>query len=205
LHHNPKRERGRIADAARLRSRFYAWGAVMSSIQACLDRLVDAIPPPAHPVGLKKSWQQLENELHMMLPPDYMKFISLYGSGGFDPQELWIWNFLDELPEFDFIRGQMEYATDAKDDNLTIREFQEHVPILSFGGDGGGRKFFWAQKGLPHEWYVIVVKGGLTFYQFPDLNLTGFLVALLLDREPRVTSLYFRVAAEHEFHPAPNP
>src|SRR5947209_1072608 len=155
-----------------------------------LDRLIASIPPPQHPSGVSGSWDTVERELGLILPSDYKRFISTYGTGGFFPFELFVWNLLEERIDAGFILSQNEFAHDAEDDSLTMPELERRTPLFPFGADGVGSEFFWARSGSPDKWYVVIVKGGLKFHRLPDLGLTDFLVALLVDHEPKLTALW---------------
>lgn len=155
-----------------------------------LAKLIAAIPPPKHPCGISRGWDAAEHELKLSLPGDYKHFISAYGTGGFFPFELFVWNLLEENLNIEFIRSQNEFAHDAENDSVSLQRFGCSTPVFPFGADGVGSEFFWAQNGSPENWYVIVVKGGLKYHRLPDLSLTGFLVALLLDHDPKLISLW---------------
>lgn len=46
-----------------------------------MEQLFDLLPPPEMPDGLNRSWQSVEEELGLVLPDDYKRFIDHYGSG----------------------------------------------------------------------------------------------------------------------------
>lgn len=81
--------------------------------QAITD-IASAIPPPNHPQDVPRDWAAVENALGMMLPRDYREFISLYGSGCFEPLELFVWNLSVTKPEVDFILYQHEFCREAE-------------------------------------------------------------------------------------------
>lgn len=76
------------------------------------------------------------------------------------------------------------------DDQTPFPELLKTVSVYLWGQDGVGSKYFWARDGKPDNWYVIVTKGRLDYFRFPDLSLSEFLMELLVKKNARITSLY---------------
>src|SRR5262245_34542462 len=98
-----------------------------------LDKLIASIPPPQRPSGVSGSWDVVEHDLGLKLPDDYKRFVSTYGTGGFFPFELFVYNLLEERLDVDFIRSQNEFAHDAEDDSLSLPELERSAPVFPFG------------------------------------------------------------------------
>ena len=157
-----------------------------------LKQIVGEIPPPTHPQHLSRDWVTVESQLGMMLPDDYKEFVSLYGSGVFDPLELNVWNLSVVKPDVDSIVGQHEFCHDAEDRaRPTLLEFAQEVQLYPWGEGAALETLFWAMTGPVEQWYVIVSTDDYgKYHRFPNHRTTDFLADLLLARDADVTQLW---------------
>lgn len=155
---------------------------------ASLEQLQREIPPPANPIYAAADWSAIETALGWKLPSDYKSFIESYGSGGFFPVEVFVWNLCHSVPDHDRIVSHLQPMEDVES-GTPFSHIHTKSPVYLWGEDGIGCKYFWAREGEPDNWSVIVTMGRLDFRRFPDLSMSDFLVKLLVDRDEEIATL----------------
>lgn len=167
---------------------------VVTPMNQALKNIATAIPPPNQPLDVPHDWSAVENKLGMMLPRDYREFISLYGSGRFEPLELFVWNLSVTKPEPDvgWLLDQHEFCHDARDRSRpTLLEFAKQTPLFPWSEGTAFETLFWAMAGSVEEWYVIVSTDGYgKYHRFPNHGTTDFLADLLLARDANLVGLW---------------
>lgn len=153
-----------------------------------IARLRKVIPPPNQPKYINTNWTEVEETLGWRLPLDYKQLFELYGSGGFYPQELFVWNLCYSYPPHDQIVESIKFSEDVND-GTPICESLKGASVFLWGQDGIGQKYFWAQDGDPDDWYVFVTQGRLDYIRFPGLSLSDLLVEFLVERNIALTSI----------------
>lgn len=151
-----------------------------SDINQCLKVVRDLLPPPEAPVGLDRSWEEVESEFGLSFPSDYKSFIDTYGTGwvrgsGVDFAYLAVSNFRSRLPWIETGIGQaihaLKLSRDAGHDS-PYPFFPEKGGLLPFAVTPNGDSLSWITNGSPDSWDVV-------FYCFDGgqqarLNKQGF-------------------------------
>jgi hypothetical protein len=160
-----------------------------------LQRLMNLVPPPAAPVapGSSDAWKQVEQEMGTPLPQDFKDYTQVYGAGQWadffgvmNPFYLWkhpeaskSWKAWFEKRFEGFSELQKEYPRYQ----APFRVFPEPNGVLAFGYDDNGGTLCWQTSGNPDSWRIVCLDGKTSErYDSFDMNLTGFLDALLHER-----------------------
>ncbi len=151
-----------------------------------LERLTEAVPPPATPKGGGRDWLAIEADLGRPLPRDYKQLVETYGPGVFG-------NFIhiyqpnarqEGLDLKKESEGELWSLEVLQDDGENVPyQLEDPAELLSFARTSNGDPLFWQRTDPadPDRWPVVVKEArGPEWYTF-DGTLTEFLRA----RPPR--------------------
>lgn len=134
-------------------------------------RLLELLPPPANPLGFKRTWQTVESELGLALPADYKQFIDTYGSGCIMPSgsecgSIIIWNLRDVADVSTWIAtATRRYNDDRQSGNdHPFQGYPEPEGLLGWGTTPDGDFFNWRTTGEPDAWDCV-------FYHFSNAKM----------------------------------
>src|SRR5262249_40247229 len=135
-----------------------------SPLSAVIEDIRALLPTPASPVGLVRPWQEVEQQLGVLLPTDYKQFIDLYGSGVVCGS-VTVWNFRDtslfKKPLQDGLCGKGSVIRLYERAGLEARC---HWPYPTYPEPGGLLPFAtvldihnlnWLTTGAPDQWEVV--------------------------------------------------
>ena len=154
--------------------------ATADEIDASLERLTAAIPPPAHPLGL--DIKQLPADLPL-LPADLFRFAAVYGSGFFDDGSV----FLAVLNPYEdgYWRKQnrdlqlvREFKEEEGDDYIPYDIYPQQPGLFLWGYGQDRKHFFWLTEGQAGSWPVVVMYDIEIFTRFAT-PMVRFLEQLL--------------------------
>lgn len=141
------------------------------STSSALDEVIELVPPPTTPLGLIRSWAEVESELGLELPSDYKKFIDQYGDGviagaGVDLGYIGIWNWRSKKNAMKGITNVVKnYEAERTDGHEFPYDcFPTPGGLLPFGGTPNGDHFNWRTQGDPESWDVV-------FYSFDSAKM----------------------------------
>ena len=129
-----------------------------------LKPLTALLPPPKNPVGLGRTWLEVERELGVALPSDFKDFVDKYGTGliagaGSDLGFLHVWNFRDpDRPSIvDAVSGVIKGYEDAKKKGYASPYpfYPAAGGLLPFASTPDGDYFNWRTVGSPPKWDVV--------------------------------------------------
>lgn len=150
-----------------------------------MNELLILSPPPEHPVatGTSEEWRQLEHELNIRFPENYILFINTYGNGRFNdffgfPSPFY---HSDRGSSFEkFVQQRTEGVRFAQQNMpnhaATFRVFPTEGGLFPIGYTDNGGTIFWLTEGLSSSWPLVCMRSGYTrdFEKF-DLSLTLFI------------------------------
>ena len=174
-----------------------------------LDRLLQLLPPPAHPVEPARpdGWAAVERALGTGLPGDFKAFTERYGSGTVD-DFLYLFN--------PFAAGQDGNLLAEKDRVLegyrqTRARFPERLPLPPFPDPGGvlplgrtdnGDELYWVTQGDPDGWPVALLEARTALQELHAMPVTGLLAALAANQLPsRILPKAVLSRPSHQFIP----
>lgn len=136
-----------------------------------LDQLIELVAPPSTPLGLNRSWAEVETELGLKLPSDYKKFIEQYGDGviagaGVDLGYIGIWNWRSTKNALKGITNVIKnYEAERRaGHDFPYDCFPAPGGLLPFGATPNGDHFNWRTEGDPESWDVV-------FYSFDSAKM----------------------------------
>jgi hypothetical protein len=148
-----------------------------------IENLVRVVAPPSDPFeAFRGPWEPIEAALGTVLPRDYKDFVRLYGEGSF----VEIIGVLLPRCWSPYVRlvPQVQAICDTfkDDEDLPYPMWPEPGGLLPFGTTDFGDFLFWATRGPPDDWRVVVWGRGLGQFEAYDCDLTGFLAAVALGK-----------------------
>lgn len=162
-----------------------------------LAELLKVLPPPSNPhcaVSDPVQWQAVGAKLGTRLPTDYKDFIGTYGTGT-------IGDFITIFSPFSPFTG-INLAWNVRHILEWERELQRNIQgyfplplfpesdgLLPFGSTYNGDTLFWQTQGEPDNWTVVTKKVRSEHYEMYSMNLSGFLVQLLVKNPDRKKDL----------------
>ena len=160
-----------------------------------IDKLIKAIPPPAHPVNQHRKGQrkQVETELGSRLPDDYWEFGCRYGSGYFAEGSTIIFNptasdyltrvrqSLDTLRAF---RDLGYWKTPKKHVQPGYPVFPDSPGLLPWGEDENEGVFSWLrdENSPPEDWQVVLARGMGDLMEDVNMNFSTFLAKAMTNQ-----------------------
>jgi hypothetical protein len=106
-----------------------------------LDQITSLLSPPGNPIGLDRSWNDVETEIGLELPSDYKEFTDLYGSGlvcGL----LGVWNFRDS----NIFKTPLHRSLCGE--GSIVRSYQDHADVSINGASNLPYPLFPDPRGL---------------------------------------------------------
>ena len=150
-----------------------------------LDRLLQLLPPPAHPVepARPEGWAAVEAALGTELPGDFKAFTERYGSGTVD-DFLYLFNPFASgqdgnlVVEKDRVLAAYRQTRVRFPDRLALPPFPEPGGVLPLGRTDNGDELYWVTDGDPDGWPVALVESRAALQELHQVPVTGFLAAL---------------------------
>ena len=128
-----------------------------------LKTLAGLLPPPQTPTGHERTWESIENELNLILPSDYKRFIDLYGSGcimaaGGALASIVIYNFRCIPNVVKWVAAATNRYKDARNNghDLPYGDYPNPGGLLAWGTDGEGDFWNWRTLGGPEDWDIVL-------------------------------------------------
>lgn len=157
-----------------------------------LGLITKVLPKPKKPIGLERSWKDVEQELGLQLPTDYKQFVDLYGSG-LICDSVSIWNLRDKVifnkPLPDILSGKgsviaiYEYVRSQGYD-WSYKMFPQPGGLLPFAAINDVHNLNWLTVGLPDKWDVVYwFSDGLEFIHLKGDTFSRFLMKVLRKQE----------------------
>jgi hypothetical protein len=150
-----------------------------------LERLLQLLPPPAHPVepARPEGWAAVERALGTGLPGDFKAFTERYGSGTVD-EFLYLFNPFAQGPdgnlvvEKDRVLAGYRQTRARFPERLPLPPFPEPGGVLPLGRTDNGDELYWVTDGQPDGWPVALVESRAALQELHAMSVTGFLAAL---------------------------
>lgn len=149
-----------------------------------LSVIIGLVAPPRAPVGLDRSWDDVEHELGVSLPADYMEFIDTYGSGVV-ADSLSIWNFRDRVlfnrPLGETLLGKggvipLYRHVASMGNDVPFALYPEPGGLLPFGACNEVHNLNWETTGEPDSWSIVYwYSDGLEFLRLDGDGFSRFL------------------------------
>jgi hypothetical protein len=178
-----------------------------------LDRLLQLLPPPAHPVepARPEGWAAVEAALGTGLPADFKAFTELYGSGKVD-DFLYLFNPFTQgqdgnlLAEKNRVLAAYRQTRARFPERLALPPFPEKGGVLPLGRTDNGDELYWVTQGPPDLWPVMLLASRAALQELQPMPVTGFLGALAANQlTSRVLPEDLLRRSSHRFTPFPDP
>lgn len=151
-----------------------------------MDKLNYILTPPEKPnnIGNEARWKDFFSVLGTELPPDYIKFIQTYGTGGVD-NFLWILTPFVNDENVNFTVRQKEISDAYIQSKTSFPQYYKHniYPqiggLLPWGYTDNGDELYWLTTGKPDEWKVVVYESRSHINYTYSLRMVDFLFGLI--------------------------
>jgi len=152
-----------------------------------INELSAIVRPPTDPVeaGPESLWDEIQQDLGILLPNDLRDFGLAYGTGSFVEQGIFIFNpfsrsYRKSLDENLFAWKSLR---DGEGDREVPFELYPNTPgLLPWGCDDQGAGLFWITEGLADDWPILVRGHEDPVFQRFEMDVTTF-ISRVMKRE----------------------
>jgi hypothetical protein len=156
-----------------------------------LEELVKLVPPPAEPRNAQGDWDQIQQNLGLVLPADYKEYVELYGSGV-------LCSFFSIHSPFALERQYGVSTRQAWSARAEIfrdwgEETHQEVPfpiypeptgLLPWGTYGDVDVLGWRTGVVPDRWFIVYLDHWDGFFELREMGFLRFLVAAIKGEVP---------------------
>ncbi len=148
--------------------------------------LISLLPPPVEVFngGSVEEWRRFQDYLGILLPTDYRKFVTTYGSGTID-NFLWVLNPFTRNDNLNlFLQTKViceAYVTSKKKfpEDFPHEVYPKQGGLLPWAVTDNGDELYWITQGEPESWPIVIYETRSPFHVIYNISITDFIYKLV--------------------------